>query len=140
MIFAALLGGIFNALRGAGHKALNIAAFAVFSGFIVTEWWQVPLCAAAMWAGQALSYGEIVGSEGILGGHWKAHGAALVRGGYWGGLIAIAMWSMYPLIAGACFGICYHTAYLFDKVRPEINAWRWGEVMFGAILWGSCVI
>lgn len=144
MILPAAMGAVFNVIRGGAiprfkyGKALNIAAFAVFSGFIVAHWWQVPLAALAMWAGQALSLGEIVGDDGILGGHMKAHMLAIQRGMYWGGLVALAYWSMYPLIAGVLFGICYQIGYYAQKVG--VNGWMVGEALFGAVLWGACCV
>lgn len=141
---AAALGGLMNVIRGgsltgfAYGKALNVASFAAFSGFIVNEWWQVPLCALAMWVGQQPSLGEIVGSEGILGGpNLKAHAQAVLRGAWWGGAVALATLSVWPLVAGCCFGLCFEIAR--RTVNPS-RAWMAAECLFGAVLWGACAL
>jgi hypothetical protein len=158
-VHLAPLGAFFNMVRGGllpieGGKSINIAVFAAVSGFVVEYWWQVPLCALAMYAGQQPSTGEFVGT--ILNrelenpdetNYWDAvigklksypliyaHVGAALRGLYWGALIALAAWTPWPALAGLTLGLSYELAYRFSK--PSI-AWKVGEGLFGAILWGS---
>lgn len=145
ILLAALLGAMFNITRGGAipsflyGKALNILAFGLFSLYFVTYWWQAPLCALAMWAGQAPSWGEIVGEEGILGGNRKAHWKALLRGGWWGGLIALATLSVYPLIAGLLLGLYFEVGRYLEKTY-KTSGWVLGEALLGALLWGACLV
>lgn len=135
-----ILGATLNALRGSSYKygkATHIAVFAAVSGFFVEHWFQVPLCALAMYAGQAPSWGEIVGQDGILGGNKKAHSLALQRGAYWGGLISLATWNPAPLLAGFTLGIGFELGYWAEKINSRVDGWKIGEAVYGAFLWGS---
>lgn len=155
-----LIGAALNVIRGGAlswfrvGKAFNFLAFGALTALYLppdaihalADWMRLPvtygqamvgqfiLSALCMWAGQAPSWGEIVGQEGILGGNRKAHWGALVRGGYWGGMLALATWSPLPLIAGLFLGPC------FEVARLAKGDWRIGEALFGAVLWGACYV
>ena len=142
LVALAAFGGWMNAVRGGAYpwkinRALNAISFGLVALLFVEHWWQAPLCALAMFAGAAPSVGEIVGDDGILGGHLEAHKLAVQRGAFWGALIALAAHNFGPLVAGLTFGMAYQFGYAVWLQNKSANAWQIGEIIFGATLWSS---
>lgn len=120
----------------------------------------IVLLVAAMWIGSAPTWGEYIGSmfETRTGDFTRnavfdfipnlaldiglpdaAAGAIglLLRGAFWGGLLALASFSFAPLFVGSFMPLVY---ILSHKVSEKFNfagGWTIGEFIFGGLLWIS---
>lgn len=159
------MGAIMNRIRGGmwnlpACRILNALAFGLAVWAIITPLYGLAAL-VAMLVGQAPGWGRYIGA---LGGwekkkleEWKpvdflikplrsnivAWGFAgmTLRGGFWGGCIALVASSWFPLLAGLTMGACYYATIeacrALKTKNPNGDGWEWGEVVFGCILWGS---
>jgi hypothetical protein len=154
LIPPAILGAVFNRIRGAGHGGgtLNVIAFGVFCGFVLGWLYALP-CALAMWAGQQPGWGVYIGAmrgnekEALkefwvvdwfiqpLKGHMQLWGWAgmTLRGLWWTGLLALASLTPWVAVLGLLMPMCYWLADYY--MEHDGDAWEWGEVIWGTVLW-----
>jgi hypothetical protein len=164
LLLTAILGAIFNRLRGSGIRGgrwINVIAFGFLCGWLYTPIIGV-FAALGMAIGQSLGWGRYIGA---LGG-WEQqelkevwfidavisplkHNMRLwgfvglmLRGMFWGACIGISIGSVWPMLAGATMPLCYLLALHLTRWtdNPQGRGWEVGEVLFGAVLWASVAL
>lgn len=159
--FASIAGALMNRVRGgwllpSGHKTANTLAFTALVGLLTFDLWQTAFAAAGMALGQAPGWGRYIGALGgwekfrleeVAAIDWLIQWAKprmrlwgfcglTLRGALWGLCLVPTAGSLWPVAGGMLMGVCY-AATLYVWYR---KGWEYGEVLFGAVLWGSVAV
>lgn len=128
--------------------------------FYFFEFWQALAVGIAMWVGAAPTWGQYITAlrknhvhqpydrnaifdyipnlilrldKGLLSGFV----GLLLRGIFWGGLLAFAAGIFAPLFVGAAMPIIYLLMIKLEEKTKAINGWELAEFIMGGVLWTS---
>jgi hypothetical protein len=104
-------------------KIISPIGFALLCLFCV-PWWQAIIAGFGWLAAVAPSIGEDIAEVRQL--NFKP---GVIRGGYLGAMIALALWNPAFIVSGLTFPLCYLAAHY---IKPE--DWKYGEYLLGALL------
>ncbi len=154
ILIAALLGGLFNHIRGGflngllatentklklAGKLSNALVFGLGIGYLTQSYLAIPCAFFAMILGASFHWGEWVG--GIVNKQNVSKNSIYlsIRGFVWTLILAISIYyfnhhALWIIPVGFLMPLGYYLASLLPITPPR--AWQWGEVIWGAILWG----